>query len=304
MLTDLLAAARPHGLTFGADPSSASRATIGGMIANNACGAHSVAWGTTADNVRSLDVILADGTRCTVESRGSPRSNSPAGQGVKASCTDRCRPLSMRTSWLIRRRFGQLHPADLGLRAAPVAARTRLRRRGSAVRQRRRIRGNPAGDGGADTAAERRGCCVCSGFADSVTSAECVPVVLAHSPLTMESINIDLVDRLPGEVRRAATEAGCPRDEPGCWWRWAARTGAAAAMSAEKMLDALRDSGSPAIGIPGHRPGGSGGAVAVPDGRRRAGDPPRRRRRGVGRLGGRGRTAGTPRPTTCAASTS
>ena len=55
VLTDLLAAARPHGLTFGVDPSSGSRATLGGMIANNACGAHSVAWGTTADNVRSLD---------------------------------------------------------------------------------------------------------------------------------------------------------------------------------------------------------------------------------------------------------
>jgi FAD/FMN-containing dehydrogenase len=50
-------------LAFGADPSSGSRATLGGMIANNACGAHSVTWGTTADNLRSLDVILADGTR-------------------------------------------------------------------------------------------------------------------------------------------------------------------------------------------------------------------------------------------------
>src|SRR5689334_3854851 len=70
VLTDLLAAARPHGLAFGADPSSASRATIGGMIANNACGAHSVAWGTTADNVRSLELLLADGTRCTADSTG------------------------------------------------------------------------------------------------------------------------------------------------------------------------------------------------------------------------------------------
>src|SRR4051794_30997409 len=67
VLTDLLAAARPHGLAFGADPSSASRATLGGMIANNACGAHSVAWGTTADNLRSVDLIVADGTWMTVD---------------------------------------------------------------------------------------------------------------------------------------------------------------------------------------------------------------------------------------------
>src|ERR1700712_5081734 len=83
VLTDLLAAARPFGLTFGADPSSGSRATLGGMIANNACGAHSVAWGTTADNVRSLDVILADGSRCTFESRGTrdELANRPGREG-------------------------------------------------------------------------------------------------------------------------------------------------------------------------------------------------------------------------------
>ena len=52
VLTDLTGAAAAYGLTFGADPSSASRATLGGMIANNACGSHSVAWGTTADNLR------------------------------------------------------------------------------------------------------------------------------------------------------------------------------------------------------------------------------------------------------------
>ncbi|MFC5265443.1 FAD-binding oxidoreductase [Kribbella qitaiheensis] len=44
-------------------PGTSSRATLGGMIANNACGAHSVTWSTTADNLRLLEVILADGTR-------------------------------------------------------------------------------------------------------------------------------------------------------------------------------------------------------------------------------------------------
>jgi FAD/FMN-containing dehydrogenase/Fe-S oxidoreductase len=52
-----------HGLRFAPDPSTHSRCTIGGMIGNNACGAHSVAWGKTVDNVESLDVLLADGTR-------------------------------------------------------------------------------------------------------------------------------------------------------------------------------------------------------------------------------------------------
>ena len=100
VLTDLLAAARPHGLTFGVDPSSGSRATLGGMIANNACGAHSVAWGTTADNVRSLDLVLADGTRCTVdadrESRPSLAAQAAAG---RESSTVSCRLSSTGMSW-------------------------------------------------------------------------------------------------------------------------------------------------------------------------------------------------------------
>ena len=63
VLDQLQAAVKPHGLAFGPDPSTHSRCTLGGMIGNNSCGTHSVAWGKTVDNVRSLDVLLSDGTR-------------------------------------------------------------------------------------------------------------------------------------------------------------------------------------------------------------------------------------------------
>ena len=59
----LRAAAAPHGLTFGPDPSTHSRCTLGGMIGNNACGSHSVAWGTTDRNVRALRVLTYGGDR-------------------------------------------------------------------------------------------------------------------------------------------------------------------------------------------------------------------------------------------------
>ncbi|WP_020574685.1 FAD-binding and (Fe-S)-binding domain-containing protein [Actinopolymorpha alba] len=65
VLDDLRKAAGAHGLTFGPDPSTHNRCTLGGMIGNNACGSHSVAWGKTVDNVASLDVVLTDGTRLT-----------------------------------------------------------------------------------------------------------------------------------------------------------------------------------------------------------------------------------------------
>ncbi|MFC8780924.1 FAD-binding and (Fe-S)-binding domain-containing protein [Streptomyces nigra] len=63
VLDRLQEAAAPHGLRFGPDPSTHSRCTLGGMIGNNSCGAHSVAWGTTADSVRELDVLSARGER-------------------------------------------------------------------------------------------------------------------------------------------------------------------------------------------------------------------------------------------------
>ncbi len=105
VLTDLLAAARPHGLAFGADPSSASRATLGGMIANNACGAHSVAWGTTADNVRSLDLLLADGTRCTVTATGV-RDDLARRPGREGELHRRLQAFVDAHERVIRRRFG------------------------------------------------------------------------------------------------------------------------------------------------------------------------------------------------------
>ncbi len=52
-----------HGLRFGPDPSTADRATIGGMIGNNACGSRALAYGRTSDNVVGLDVVTGSGRR-------------------------------------------------------------------------------------------------------------------------------------------------------------------------------------------------------------------------------------------------
>ncbi|MEV7726559.1 FAD-binding and (Fe-S)-binding domain-containing protein [Streptomyces sp. NPDC087917] len=76
VLDRLRDAVRPHGLTFGPDPSTHSRCTLGGMIGNNACGAHSVAWGTTADNVTELAVTTYGGTHHRL---GTGWAGAPAG---------------------------------------------------------------------------------------------------------------------------------------------------------------------------------------------------------------------------------
>jgi FAD/FMN-containing dehydrogenase len=52
---------KPHGFCFGPDVATSSRATLGGMIANNSSGARCPIYGTTADHVISLEIVLADG---------------------------------------------------------------------------------------------------------------------------------------------------------------------------------------------------------------------------------------------------
>jgi FAD/FMN-containing dehydrogenase/Fe-S oxidoreductase len=58
--------AEADGLTFGPDPSTHNRCTLGGMIGNNSCGTHSLLAGKTADNVESLRILLYEGTQLTV----------------------------------------------------------------------------------------------------------------------------------------------------------------------------------------------------------------------------------------------
>ncbi len=62
---DLNAFLKPHGLLFGPETSTASRAMIGGMIGNNSCGLHSIVWGTTRDHLLEVRTVLSDGAEVT-----------------------------------------------------------------------------------------------------------------------------------------------------------------------------------------------------------------------------------------------
>ena len=62
VLDELNARLRPHGLRFAPDVSTASRATVGGMMANNSSGARSIVYGKTIDHVISQEVVLSDGS--------------------------------------------------------------------------------------------------------------------------------------------------------------------------------------------------------------------------------------------------
>ncbi len=75
VLDELNARLSGHGLHFAPDVATSSRATLGGMIANNSCGAHSIVFGRTVDHVVSLDVVLSDGSTCTWGGGAPPHEN-------------------------------------------------------------------------------------------------------------------------------------------------------------------------------------------------------------------------------------
>src|SRR5271165_6708821 len=66
ILDRLRNAAEKHHLTFGPDPATHDRCTLGGMIGNNSCGVHSVMAGKTDDNIEELEILTYDGLRMKV----------------------------------------------------------------------------------------------------------------------------------------------------------------------------------------------------------------------------------------------
>src|SRR6478752_3148076 len=88
VLDDLNRQLKPHGLWFPVDISTASRATIGGMAANNSCGARSLRYGNTRENVLSIDAVLADGTAAHFGPVNPDLSDLPDGSPFKMLARD------------------------------------------------------------------------------------------------------------------------------------------------------------------------------------------------------------------------
>jgi FAD/FMN-containing dehydrogenase/Fe-S oxidoreductase len=88
VLDELNRQLKPHGLWFPVDISTASRATIGGMAGNNSCGARSLRYGVTRDNVLSIDAVLADGQTAHFGPVAAGLQDLPAGSSLRLLAKD------------------------------------------------------------------------------------------------------------------------------------------------------------------------------------------------------------------------
>src|SRR6266404_2736693 len=86
---------KPHGFCFGPDVATSSRATLGGMVANNSSGARCPIYGTTADHVISLEIVMADGRVETV----GPTHHSLGDERAKIENLIRAKSAEMAKRW-------------------------------------------------------------------------------------------------------------------------------------------------------------------------------------------------------------
>ncbi|MET9989547.1 FAD-binding and (Fe-S)-binding domain-containing protein [Streptomyces mutabilis] len=221
VLDRLQEAAAPHGLRFGPDPSTHSRCTLGGMIGNNSCGSHSVAWGTTADSVRELTVLTARGRSLRL---GRDWAGAP--QGLRELVDGDLARLRTGFPDLPRRISGYALDALLPERGADVA---------------RSFCGSEGTLGVLTEAvvrlveAPRARALAVLGYADEAGAAEAAAGLLPLGPLTVEGMAVDLVPSTRGLPRGGAwlfVETGGDSEAE-------ARARAEAVVRAADVVDAL-----------------------------------------------------------------
>jgi FAD/FMN-containing dehydrogenase/Fe-S oxidoreductase len=263
VLDSITAAAAPRGLRFGPDPSTHSRATIGGAIGNNACGSRALRYGRTADNVVALDVITGSGTRFTARRLG--RDPGPEA-GVVAPLTT----LVNGHLATVRTEFGRftrqvsgyslehLLPEN-GTDVAKFLAGTE----GTlALTLRATVR---------LVAAPKATTLAVLGYADMAAAAEAVPALLPHLPVALEGLDSRLVD----VVRTRRGSAAVPDLPRGGGWLFvetagdtpaAARDAAAKLVADAACLDSAIITGGQAAALWRIREDGAGLGSRTPDG--------------------------------------
>ncbi|MEW9520669.1 FAD-binding and (Fe-S)-binding domain-containing protein [Streptomyces tubercidicus] len=194
ILDDLRAAAGAHGLTFGPDPSTHSRCTLGGMIGNNSCGSHSVAWGTTADSVRELELLTYGGEPVRA-GRGTDPTGAPT--GLPPALRDGVKRLVDGELALLRTGY-----PDLPRRISGYALDALLPENGTDLA--RALTGSEGTLGVLTEAAVRlvetpaaRVLAVLA-YPDESSAAEAAHTLLPHRPMTVEGMAADLVGDAAG----------------------------------------------------------------------------------------------------------
>ena len=185
-----------HGLTFGPDPATHSRCTLGGMIGNNSCGAHSMMAGKTVENVVELEILTSDGTCFWVgETPDSEYDQIIATGDRRSEIYKELKAISDTYAPEIRKRFPTIKRRVSGYNLDQLlpennfnVAKALVGSEGTCVtvlRAKVRLIENP----------EHKRLFVL-GFNDIFTAGDCVPEILPFAPIAMEGLDWNIVGGL------------------------------------------------------------------------------------------------------------
>jgi FAD/FMN-containing dehydrogenase/Fe-S oxidoreductase len=192
----LRAAAERHGLTFGPDPATHSRCTLGGMIGNNSCGAHSVMAGKTVENIEALEVLTYDGARFWCGPTSDEEfSRIVAAGGRRAEIYSGLRSLASKYGDLIREKFPKIKRRVSGYNLDQLlpengfhVARALVGSEGTCaltLQAKARLVASP-----------RERVLLVIGFEDIYRAGDAVPQVLAAQPIACEGLDTGIIGGL------------------------------------------------------------------------------------------------------------
>ncbi|WP_448061991.1 FAD-binding and (Fe-S)-binding domain-containing protein [Cellulomonas hominis] len=230
ILTTLQREAAPFGLRFGPDPSTQARATLGGMIGNNACGPHAVAHGRTADNVVALDVVDGLGRRFT-----AGRGLDPV-PGLDALVRANLELLRTELGRFGRQVSGYSLEHLLPERGVDLA-KALVGTEGTVV--------TVLGATVSLVPVAAAPVLVVLGYPDMPAAADAVPALLAHRPLAIEGMDARLVD----VVRRVHGASAVPDLPPGAGWLMVEVGGETLDEAMDRARALVRDAGTAAVGL-------------------------------------------------------
>jgi len=265
VLSRLQAAAAPHGLRFGPDPSTHNRCTLGGMIGNDACGSRALAYGRTSANVAELDVVTGAGVRMRLTTGGSTNGVTSGGAAAPPGVEGPGAAQVVAAA-------GAVVAGDLG------CVRTEFGRfarqvSGYALEHLLPERGTDLGRtlvGSEGTLAVVLGATLrlvaeppfralaVIGYPTTADAADAVPGVLAHAPTACEGLDARIVERvrqLPGAV--------VPDLPAGGGWLVVELPGATAAQAQAAARSVVADAGTSDAGATDALVATSGQAAAV-----------------------------------------
>jgi FAD/FMN-containing dehydrogenase/Fe-S oxidoreductase len=183
-------------LTFGPDPSTHSRCTLGGMIGNNSCGTHSLLAGKTVDNVEELRILLYDGTQLTVGATSEDQLASLIARGGRSGeIYSKLRKIRDEYAHLIRARYPKIPRRVSGYNLDQLlpengfhVARALVGTEGTCVtvlEARLRLIHSP-----------QHRALIGLGYKDVFIAAEQVPEILEFGPIGLEGFEGSIVDGL------------------------------------------------------------------------------------------------------------